>query len=125
MNGLHFIHWDYNELEGNFATDSSIQMLSGAIKDNETNTTKGFYLRWALRTFVDNQLALSCIAEGKYFGDVCALTETSFVKIIQHSFEIFKRELNEKLHQTNITVSLDFDVSHEEASSTLQQLCEQ
>lgn len=122
---MDFIHWDYHELAGDFEADSSIQMLSGTIKDPETDTTEGFYLRWALRVYAGNQLALSCIAEGKYVGDVRSLSIPQFIKITQHSLQEFKREFGEMVRQTNITVSFDCQVTEEEASAILRELCEQ
>lgn len=120
------IHWDYNNPgSGVFTADSNIQMLSGALKHPITKEKGGFYLRWALRSYVSKDLILSCIAETKHSDDVYNISVEEFIEQTEISLGAFKNELGKRMKETNITVAFDVDLTYQEAVSILQQLREQ
>jgi hypothetical protein len=123
---IRIIHWDYVDLgSGVFSADSDIQMLSGALKDVDTNEKSGLYIRWALRIYVSKELILSCIAESDHRVNVYELSAEDFIKITKDSLNEFRKQLRPKIEQTNITVSFEVDLTYQEASRLLLQLCEQ
>lgn len=122
---VRIIHWDYFEFDVISPADCDIQMLTGPIKDNDTDDKKGLYLRWALRVYLQKDLTLSCIAEQDFIVDINDLNEDLFITITKISLDNFKETLSERIKQTNLTIHFQVDVTYQEASRLLHELREQ